>query len=154
MFPGKKERKFRKIVSRIGANMKTTWKKGARRMEERLEWIRRKLGPEAPSSSVPGQGKETFGEWTDRMAEGSGARRQRIKVQVPVFGTIHPELDEDELDFLRLPPKFNTYPKVTVNDVSFQHSIGGHKARWTRQSKRDYDAAGNDVTEEDEARKT
>ena len=46
------------------------------------------------------------------------------------------------------------YPKVKVDDISYQHSIGSHKARWTRQSKRDYDASVNDVTEEEEDEKT
>ena len=43
LFPGKKERKFRKMVARIGRNMKAEWRKGARRMEERLDWIQRKF---------------------------------------------------------------------------------------------------------------
>ena len=43
LFPGKKERKFRNMAARIGRNMKVEWRKGTRRMEERLDLSQRKF---------------------------------------------------------------------------------------------------------------
>ena len=48
LFSGKKERKFRKMISRIGNNMKTAWRNGARKMQDKLEWIRRKFSLDTP----------------------------------------------------------------------------------------------------------
>ena len=122
-----KERKFRSILGRITRISLAQRKKGVERQSVRVRWWKAKFSRiemERPGdTSTPAGGLEDLETGTQRMAEVSGARRPRIKVQVPVHGDIEPPLDEEELDFMRLPPKFNMFPKVTTDDVIFQHSI-------------------------------
>ena len=76
LFPGKKGRKFRRIVARIGKNMKTEWRKGTRKMEDKLDWIQRKFKKAETRETDASQEEETFEGWTDTVTRRKKKKRK------------------------------------------------------------------------------
>ena len=71
------------------------WRKGLSKVQSRVSWLITKYR----------QTEQNGGEevWLDRIARGSGDSRHRVKVELPVYGDV--ELDQQETDALKLPPK-------------------------------------------------
>ena len=137
-------RSFRRTMRRIGRTTGARWEKGMKRIRERVRWAIEKFT--IPPDKVEG----SFEEWIGNIAEGNREERERIKRQVPVYGV---SLDEDEQDCLALPPKFCLFPKVEVDELRLEQSIGNIKSRWDRERNRDFDLRGNEVTEEEQGEK-
>ena len=83
------------------------------------------------------------------MAEASGPNRTKIKVSVPVYGDV--TLDLDEIDALKLPPKYAIMDKVKLENIKLQGGICKQKARWHRK-QRVYNEKGEDITEPEKTR--
>ena len=62
-------------------------------------------------------------------------------------------MDEDEIQVLKLNPKFWLFPKITLKEIRKQGAIANHKARWD-QMNRIFDEKGNEIVMEKEEKKT
>ena len=68
--------------------------------------------------------------WIRRMAEGAG--EEAPKAVVPTYGEV--SIDNDETSALILPPKFNTYDKISDKETKYQSTLCQTKIRWSRQT--------------------
>merc|ERR1711954_608176 len=121
------------------------WERGLKEIEKKVSWRVRKIkGVKRKKEKQEGE-KLSEEERVNEMAAGN-KERKRIVVEVPVIGDV--EVDEDELNAARMPPKFVTYGKVKKRNVKLEKMISDTKMRWVMMD-RDFDKNGNDVTEED-----
>ena len=140
---GPNNKKFRRIVQRIKKQVEVQYRKGIKKIEERVKQCKERFEPKQATSGIS--------EWCKRIATGNGSKRERIKQQVPVYGNIQPPLDEDELNAARLSPKHLLFPVVKTTDARLVSSIGNHKIRWDRAKRIFVD--GEEVEEEGETQK-
>ena len=121
-----KERKFRKILSRISKQAKSRSDKGMKQIRKKVEWSESKLKCQEVKSG--------FRSWAERVSRGRGKGRQRHRVKIRCYGGV--KADKNEKDCLSLPPKTMTYPEVKISNVDLSQDIGDHKTRWTRKKER------------------
>ena len=62
------------------------------------------------------------------MARGRGRTRQRIKIEVPVYGNI--QFKDCEMDALALPPKHAEFEKIKQEKLKHQRILSQTKTRW------------------------
>ena len=65
-----KERKYRKIISRISKQNKERWAKGVKEVERKVQWCMSRF-------SSP-EDQNGFQKWTEHIARGPGAGRKRM----------------------------------------------------------------------------
>ena len=63
-----------------------------------------------------------------KVAKGRGRMRQRIKVEVPMYGDVH--MKDCELDAMSLPPKHAEFEKLKKDKLKHQRVICQTKTRW------------------------
>ena len=136
-----KLRKFRRMIRRVSKEVQIRWSKGNSRIQKKVDWLERKFRKKMDEDAAQ--------QWVSKMAEGNGRMRERIKVDVPVYGGA--KVDQDERDCLSLPIKHCMYPEVTVHDMKLQSNICHTKVRWDRRD-RDFTPQGDEVTEEEPQR--
>ena len=66
--------------------------------------------------------------WIKLVAQGRGRQRDRIKVEVPVYGNI--KFAQCELDALSLPPKHTDFEPIKKNPLKHRERIAQTKTRW------------------------
>ena len=118
---GVSKAKFNRILRSISKQVQALWKRGKERNLARVKWLRKKYLMEDTGDSPgaePGSGEETRSDWVRRMARGSGALRRKVEVQVPTYGGV--TLDPDEEAALAISPKFRLSPKVSLEDMQLQ----------------------------------
>ena len=107
---------------------------------KKADWLEKKF----KNVHVRLEESETLAGWVDRIAKGSGTKRVKLEITVPVYGEIKPPLDSDELQVLKLNPKYRLFPKVTLSHVRKQKKIADTKARWDKL-KRLWNPDGTEV---------
>ena len=134
-----KKRRYQRIISGIAKGNKDQWKRGIQKISKKVERLRKKIG---------GSQEDAQEEWIKEMAQGSGAARKKIKVQVAVYGEIQPPIDQDELDAASLPAPYRLFPKVKIEKIKTNFTMGETKQRWSRADKL-IDSKGDVIREEE-----
>ena len=62
-----------------------------------------------------------------------GENRERVKVEIPIFGKI--DLDQDDRDAMSLPPKTAECAMVTEDEMEVQKEVYKAKIRYGRRDK-------------------
>ena len=122
--------KYDKLIARIGKQISRRWTTETERIREKVERLCKKIHNSERYRESERGSKEN---WLLRMADGSGTDRHRYTVEVLVLGDV--SMDEDEHNAASLPPKFTTFPKVTIEDAKVQTLVADSKSRWGRSDK-------------------
>ena len=104
--------KLKRIIKITQRETTKSWNKGLKRIEQKADWLERKFAKHEIRTETQ---SENFEEWLTRISKGSGRNRVKLNVEIPVFGEI--QFDQDELQVLKLNPKYRLFPKVTKSDV-------------------------------------
>ena len=78
----------------------------------------------------------------------SKPNRERIKVQIPIYGP-QLKMDHDEEAALSLPPEFCVLEKLLMEDLRVEQAMGDTKARWDRRDMIN-NLQGNEIPDEEE----
>ena len=106
--------KLKRMRQSIQRDVCKIWNQGTKRMEKKVAWLKEKYSPKVAEI----QRVNSMESWIARMSKGSGKNRTRAKIEVPIFGDI--QLEEDELQVLKLNPKFRLFPKITLKKSEYR----------------------------------
>ena len=135
------KRKLARLVAQIDKKNKSRWIQELGKNSQKIEWASKKLNRKYPSAL------DAEEAWLRDVAEGRGANRKRIRMEIPVYAGV--KISEDEIDALSLPPKYATYQAIKILRIKHQQQLRDAKFRYGMLDKV-YDQDGNVIPEEAE----
>ena len=85
-----------------------------------------------PEKSETVREPETIQQLAKRLAKAS-VKRRRMKIDIPIHGRV--SMDEDELNAIRVNPKFTEYQKINEAEIEVDKEIPNTKQMWAEREK-------------------